>query len=136
MADGLCAESKDCGKNKLKTAFVITSAANMDVSNTNNVVNSEQPKLCVNGESGDDECSKFGVDSVVCVSSSCNSGSGESNSPFTTEFKNLCQDNDDNCRKKRCADRYDSSESSDRLVFHFVLKTTGFLCSCDGLGVA
>lgn len=47
-------------------------------------------------------------------------------------FKKLCSNNDgskqhegilpceDDCRKKRCVDRYDSSESSDRFVDYFL----------------
>lgn len=35
---------------------------------------------------------------------------------FPPEYKGICPNNDENCRKKRCSDRYDSSESSDRLV--------------------
>lgn len=33
---------------------------------------------------------------------------------FSTEYKGICPNNDENCRRKRCSDRYDSSESSDR----------------------
>lgn len=39
---------------------------------------------------------------------------------FSSLFKTICSteaEDSDNCRKKRCTDRYDSSESSDRLVF-------------------
>lgn len=63
-------------------------------------------------------------------------------------FKNLCSNNDgskhhegilpceDDCRKKRCVDRYDSSESSDRFVnssltfmkhFHFLFHSLLFI---------
>lgn len=38
---------------------------------------------------------------------------------FSSEYKGLCPNNDENCRKKRCSDRYDSSESSDRYLSHF-----------------
>lgn len=53
-------------------------------------------------------------------------------------FKNLCSNNDgskqhegilpceDDCRKKRCVDRYDSSESSDRFVNLFSTFTKQF----------
>ncbi|KAK6619457.1 hypothetical protein RUM43_012214 [Polyplax serrata] len=33
---------------------------------------------------------------------------------FSSDYKGICPRNDENCRKKRCSDRYDSSESSDR----------------------
>lgn len=36
---------------------------------------------------------------------------------FNDDFKRMCAESEDNCRKKRCTDRYDSSESSDRFVF-------------------
>lgn len=32
---------------------------------------------------------------------------------FSSEYKGMCPNNDENCRRKRCSDRYDSSESSD-----------------------
>lgn len=75
-----------------------------------------------NGETGvkndrvnDNECENVDIVSVACDSDKL--------------FKNLCSNNggkskqhegilpcEDDCRKKRCVDRYDSSESSDRLV--------------------
>ncbi|RZF42164.1 hypothetical protein LSTR_LSTR004313 [Laodelphax striatellus] len=38
---------------------------------------------------------------------------GSEHVEFSGDFKEICSEGEDNCRKKRCADRYDSSESSD-----------------------
>ncbi|XP_075212413.1 uncharacterized protein LOC142319252 [Lycorma delicatula] len=38
---------------------------------------------------------------------------GSEHVDFNDEFKRMCAEGEDNCRKKRCTDRYDSSESSD-----------------------
>lgn len=42
---------------------------------------------------------------------------GSEHVDFNDDFKGMCAEGEDNCRKKRCTDRYDSSESSDRYVF-------------------
>lgn len=40
---------------------------------------------------------------------------------FSSDYKGICPNNEENCRKKRCSDRYDSSESSDRYFEFFQL---------------
>lgn len=69
-----------------------------------------------NDRVNDKECENVDIVGVACDSDKL--------------FKNMCSNDDrsgsqqhegilpceDDCRKKRCVDRYDSSESSDRLV--------------------
>lgn len=74
---------------------------------------------CVKNDSvNDKKCENVDMVSIACESDQL--------------FKNLCSNNngskqhegilpcEDDCRKKRCVDRYDSSESSDRFVNIFL----------------
>ncbi|XP_071452997.1 zinc finger protein AEBP2 [Hetaerina americana] len=68
-------------------------------------------KFYLSGES-ENYGAKFRVNGVglrVHASENCD----EHVSEFSTDFKSLCSNGDDSVRKKRCTDRYDSSESSD-----------------------
>lgn len=103
MADGLRTGESLC------IGDVIEKSAMMDIDNG---------EIGVKNDSvNDNECVNVDMVSVACDSDKL--------------FKNLCSNNDrrsgskqhegilpceDDCRKKRCVDRYDSSESSDRLV--------------------
>lgn len=82
----------------------------------------DNEKNCVkNDRVNDNECENVDILSVACESDKL--------------FKNLCSNNDgskrhegilpceDDCRKKRCVDRYDSSESSDRFVNLFLISS-------------
>lgn len=63
----------------------------------------------------DQLCSKFQLNGVTLKGcSELNREMSSHTDGFTAVLKSISEDNADNCRKKRCADRYDSSESSDR----------------------
>lgn len=105
MADGLRTGELLC------VGDVIEKSAMKNIDNGENCVKNDR----VN----DNECENVDMVSVACESDKL--------------FKNLCSNNDgskqhegilpceDDCRKKRCVDRYDSSESSDRFVNLFLL---------------
>ena len=77
--------------NKLKSLFYL-----------NNVENDCFTKYSVNNDGGVNRASEF-----------CPDVDG-----FSSDYKGICPNNDDeNCGKKRCSDRYDSSESSDRYIY-------------------
>ncbi|XP_069675318.1 zinc finger protein jing homolog [Periplaneta americana] len=106
MADGVCAEGTDTSvkDSVVKQSVDLISISHKDCLNSN-TLNTLKSSFYINGDSGE-LCSSFRIDGVVGLgvrasAMLCSAGS---------EF---CPNNGDNCRKKRCADRYDSSESSD-----------------------
>lgn len=97
------------------------------------VIEKSAMKDCDNGENrvkndsvNEQQCENVDIMSVACESDQL--------------FKNLCSNNDgskqhegilpceDDCRKKRCVDRYDSSESSDRFVRCLFVMLKQFQC--------
>lgn len=91
---------------------VLLGCASEDSSNTSDSIKSGYFVL----SESDQLCSKFQLNGVKLKACS-GLDSREMNSDtdgFTAVLKSISEENGDNCRKKRCADRYDSSESSDR----------------------
>lgn len=104
MADGVCAEGTgDTVKDSVvKQSVDLLSISHKDCLNSNGV-DTLKSSFYIDGDSGD-LCSINGVVGLgVREAMVCSGGSQE-----------FCPNNGDNCRKKRCTDRYDSSESSDR----------------------
>lgn len=97
MADGLCTEGT--GENIIDKKLV------KDYNNSVKCVDTDQ----VNGSECDNVKSFYiSGDSGKIYVDMCGKGS-------ENEYRNVsCEKREEDCRKKRCADRYDSSESSDR----------------------
>lgn len=104
MADGVCAEgTADSVKDSVvKQTVDLLSISHKDCLNSNTLKSS----FYIHGDSGE-LCSSFRIDGVVGLGVRASAMLCGASSEF-------CPNNGDNCRKKRCADRYDSSESSDR----------------------
>ncbi|PSN47836.1 hypothetical protein C0J52_01228 [Blattella germanica] len=104
MADGVCAEGTGDGlkDSVVKQSVDLLSISRKDCLNSN-ALDTLKTSFYIHRESGE-LCSINGVVGLgVRETMVCGSGSDE-----------FCSNDGDNCRKKRCADRYDSSESSDR----------------------
>ncbi|KAJ9601179.1 hypothetical protein L9F63_000647 [Diploptera punctata] len=102
MADGVCIEGTgDTVKDSVvKQSVDLLSISHKDCLDSNGV-DTLKSSFYIDGESGD-LCSINGVVGLGVREAMVCSGSQE-----------FCPANGDNCRKKRCTDRYDSSESSD-----------------------
>lgn len=117
MADGLCEEgTKTCISDEKPDSISADFVGEIEdgVLDVKPVM-SEQDGAFFTHKDGKKCCSKFGgsavhkvQEEVVCVK--------EETSPkeLAMQLEVLCEESEDNCRKKRCTDRYDSSESSDR----------------------
>ena len=88
---------------------------------TEDVALDVKPRMCDRNEpffthkENEKLCTKFASSAVhgkeeVCVKEE------KPQRELSVPLESLCGENEDNCCKKRCADRYDSSESSDRCV--------------------
>jgi hypothetical protein len=107
MADGVCADGT-AGSVKdsvVKQTVDLLSISHKDCLNSN-TLNTLKSSFYIRGDSGE-LCSSFQIDGVVGLGVRASDMLCGASSEF-------CPNNGDNCRKKRCADRYDSSESSDR----------------------
>lgn len=104
MADGVCAVgTTDSVKDSvMKQSVDLLSISHKDCLNSNTLKSS----FYIHGDSGE-LCSRFEIDGVVELGVRASAMLCGASSEF-------CPNNGDNCRKKRCTDRYDSSESSDR----------------------
>jgi len=107
MADGVCAEgTADSVKDSVvKQTVDLLSISHEDCLNSN-TLNTLKSSFYIRGDS-EELSSSFQIDGVVGLGVRAAAMLCGSSSEF-------CPNTGDNCRKKRCADRYDSSESSDR----------------------
>ncbi|GLH00273.1 hypothetical protein R5R35_014325 [Gryllus longicercus] len=114
MADGLCVEGTANNDNgtAVKETVDLLGMSHKDSLNSKGL-NSLKSTFYINGESGE-LCSNFRVNGVVTLGVHASRDMLCSANTEHVDFTSLCPDAGDNCRKKRCADRYDSSESSDR----------------------
>ncbi|XP_046673173.1 uncharacterized protein LOC124362581 isoform X2 [Homalodisca vitripennis] len=112
MADCVLVErSSVCEDVLVNGNDILLGSASEDSSNT---IDSVKSGFFVLSES-DALCSNFQLNGVKLGSCSGLDGRvmGSDTEEFTAALKSIGEENGHNCRKKRCADRYDSSESSD-----------------------
>lgn len=118
MADGVCeAGTGVCVNDPLlvNENEVFISETSEESVNKDKLNNLKSSFYLIDENSG--LCSNFRLNGVVneaCSELDVCLVMGSDHEEFSSEFKSMCSDNEDNCRKKRCTDRYDSSESSDR----------------------
>lgn len=103
--------SSVCVNDLLNENDVILGSVSDDSNNTLDSIKSgyfvlsESEKCCSNFDINGAKASCPELDSRVM---------GSDSEEFMASLKSISEENGHNCRKKRCADRYDSSESSDR----------------------
>lgn len=101
MADGLCSVETDCSVNE-KTI------------NYETVIDRENPDRMNDVSCENVKSYLIASDSEKLFNNLCEKSS---NVNVVNKFlERPCSPSDEDCRKKRCVDRYDSSESSDRFV--------------------
>lgn len=104
MADGLCSVEIDCSVNE-KTI------------NYETVIDRENPDRMNDVSCENVKSYLISSDSDKLFNKLCESNNVNVVNKF---LERPCSPSDEDCRKKRCVDRYDSSESSDRLVSFFL----------------
>lgn len=112
MADGVLVGAPVCVNDLANEDDVLIESVCEDNSNNSDSVKSGFFML----SERDQLCSKFqlnGSQTKSCPDLDCRLMSSDTEE-FTEVLKSISEENYDDCRKKRCADRYDSSESSDR----------------------
>lgn len=122
MAEGVCAAGTGvCVDNSLlmNENDILLSVQSEDSFNLD-TLDSLKSTLYMLGQNGE-LCSNFTMSSVDLDVRGCSEldlcrAMESDNEEFSSGFQSTCEENEDNCRKKRCADRYDSSESSDRYI--------------------
>lgn len=106
MADGLCTVEVDCSVNEKTNKNYELVVIDRDNSDSMNDVSCENVKSYL-----------ISSDSDKLFNNLCESSN---NVNVVNKFlERPCSPSDEDCRKKRCVDRYDSSESSDRSVSIF-----------------
>ncbi|KAJ8889077.1 hypothetical protein PR048_008571 [Dryococelus australis] len=106
MADGMCVDgTANGGEESLQKVSTNVGSISQKGGRNADGLKAVKPAFYISGDSGQ-LCSNFRVNGLgVRAASAMLTGS---------QFSALCANGEDNCRKKRCSDRYDSSESSDR----------------------
>lgn len=117
MADGFCEEGRGtCITNeKLESTSSELSCETEYVALDVKPIMGDRNEPFFTHKDSEQLCTKFASSAVhgkeeVCVKEE------KPQRSLSVPLESLCEENEDNCRKKRCADRYDSSESSDRCV--------------------
>lgn len=113
MADGLCVQGTARRENdlKVKDNVDLLSISNKDCMKKKGLTN-VKTSFYICSDSGE-LCSNYRVNGVLNLGVHASDMLCSASSKHV-EYSSLCPNGEDNCRKKRCADRYDSSESSDR----------------------
>lgn len=119
MADGFCEEGTGTCISNEKAASVLAdfSGESEDVVLDMKPMQGNRDEASFTHKDDKKCCSKFASSAVheeelVCVKEE------NPQKELSMQLETLCDESEgeDSCRKKRCADRYDSSESSDRCV--------------------